>query len=209
MRVLVFTGMPGSGKSEALSVLRALGVPVYRMGDEIWDEVRARGLPLTPKHVGEVANAMRKEQGEDVWARRTLQRLADNRATAAEAARRAGAGDPREPPLVAIDGTRSLAEVGAFRRALGEQLLVVAVHASIKERHDRLVHRGRADDGASPALAQERDHRELGWGLGEAIALADLHLANHGSLEEFHQRVRTLVEGFLQGGASPSPADAP
>ncbi len=199
MKVLLFTGMPGSGKSEAMSVVNALGIPVYRMGDDIWDEVRSRNLPLTSPNVGAIATQMRKEHGEQIWAERTLRRIDANRTTAASAAAAAGKPKPDEPPVVAIDGTRSQAEIDCFRTALGTDLVVVAIHSSSRARHDRLRHRGRADDSSESGAISDRDRRELGWGIAEAIALADVHLANDGSLDMFHARVRALLEAFLAG----------
>src|SRR5204863_8393450 len=75
VRVLGFTGMPGSGKSEAMEVAKARNIPVVRMGDLIWEEVDRQGKPRDAKHVGEVANAMRASHGKDVWAIRTCDRV--------------------------------------------------------------------------------------------------------------------------------------
>ena len=96
MRVVGFTGMPGSGKSEAMEVAKTRGHPVVRMGDLIWEEVDRQGLPRDARHVGQVANGMRESHGKDVWAKRTAERV---RAMAA------GHG------LVLIDGIRSQEEV--------------------------------------------------------------------------------------------------
>ena len=42
----------------------------------------------------------------------------------------------------------------------------------------------------------ERDNRELGWGLGETMALADVMIINESSLDEFKDNVRKLMEEF-------------
>jgi hypothetical protein len=34
-----------------------------------------------------------------------------------------------------------------------------------------------------------RDERELGWGMGEAIAAADIVIENMGTLDEFRKKV--------------------
>jgi dephospho-CoA kinase len=98
-----------------------------------------------------------------VWAERTLEKV---RKLQAE--------------RVAIDGVRSMAEVGVFRAALGGDFVLVAVHASPRVRHARLLARGREDEAASEAAARERDRRELAWGVGEVVALADVLLLNEG-----------------------------
>ena len=40
------------------------------------------------------------------------------------------------------------------------------------------------------------DNRELGWGLGETMALADVMIINESSLDEFKDNVRKLMEEF-------------
>ena len=43
VKVIGVTGMPGSGKSEAMQVAISRGHPVVRMGDLVWDEVGGEG----------------------------------------------------------------------------------------------------------------------------------------------------------------------
>jgi dephospho-CoA kinase len=177
VRVLGFTGMPGAGKSIAAEVARQRGVPVVRMGDSVWEEVRARGLPLTDEHVGRVAQEMRARHGPAVWAERTLERV-----------RKLGA------EQVCIDGIRSMAEVEAFHRALGRDFHLVAIHASPEVRHARLRGRARPDDTASAAASEERDRRELAWGVAQVIAQADVVLVNDGADEPtFRAEVEALL----------------
>ena len=177
MRVLGFTGMPGSGKSEAMSVAKQRGYPVVRMGDLIWDEVEAQGLERTPKNVGVVANGMRETHGQDVWALRTVERIR---------------GTPGA--VVMIDGIRSNEEVDVFRRELAEDFLLVAIHTDPDERYERLTARGRDDDADTVDGHKERDGRELNWGIARTIALADEMLVNAGSLEDFHAATAVLLD---------------
>lgn len=179
MRVLGFTGMPGSGKSEAMEVAKARGIPVVRMGDLIWEEVDRQGKPRDAKHVGEVANAMRQSHGKDVWAQRTCDRVHE-----------VAAGHR----LVLIDGIRSHEEVETFRRLLGDEFDLVAIHTDPEHRFDRMAKRARADDSTDPAVLKARDEREMGWGIARTIALADEMVVNDGSLEQFRKRVASLLD---------------
>ncbi len=183
MRVVGITGMPGSGKSEAVQVARERGHPVVRMGDMVWDEVDRQGLPREAHHVGRVAHEMRHTHGDDVWALRTVERV------------HAVAGDA---PVVLIDGIRSHAEVDVFRRELGDDFVLVAIHTDPEERHARLTRRARADDPTEEADHQARDQRELGWGLARTIALADEMVVNGGSLERFRERVAHVLDAVAQ-----------
>lgn len=178
MRALAFTGMPGSGKSEAVAVARAHGVPVVRMGDLVFEETRRQGLDLG--RAGEVAHEARGRHGADVWARRTVERLSSPPFS--------------EAPLVVVDGVRSLPELSFFREALGRSFVLVAVTAPDAVRHGRLEARGRSD-AAEPAVA--RDERERGWGIEKAIARADVTIANDGPVDELRERIWALLSKEL------------
>jgi len=74
---------------------------------------------------------------------------------------------------------------------------VIAVHASPSVRYDRLVKRARADAPATYDEFRERDSRELGWGSGDVIALADYILPNMGDLESFHLQAAALLRSIM------------
>ena len=179
IRAVIFTGMPGSGKSEAVKVASELGLQVVRIGDAVWDEVRRRGLPLVAAEVGRVANEMRESHGPDVWALRTLEAV-----------------DPKGE-VVVIDGLRSHAELAAFREALGEDLVLVLIDCPEEVRFARIASRGREDDTATREAFRARDERELAWGLEEVLATADVVIPNTGTLDALRARVRTLLESLV------------
>lgn len=179
VRVVGFTGMPGSGKSEAMEVAKQRGHPVVRMGDLIWEEVDRQGLPRDAANVGKVANAMRESHGKDVWAKRTAERV-----------RQVAAGHR----LVLIDGVRSHEEVQTLRGELGHDFVLVAIHTDPDHRFKRMSQRGRADDSTDLGVLQARDEREMGWGIARTIALADEMLVNDGSLDAFRAKVAALLD---------------
>ena len=179
VRAVAFTGMPGSGKSVAVDVARRMGLPVFRMGDVVWEEVRARGLGLAEGSVGRVANEMREQHGPGIWADRTLERIRKT-----------------DAPLVVIDGVRSPAEIDAFRAALGHDFHLVALHASQDTRLERLLARHREDDVKDPEQFHGRDDRELAWGLGRAIALADAMIVNEGGIPDLEAQVEAVLRRF-------------
>jgi hypothetical protein len=53
--------------------------------------------------------------------------------------------------------------------------------------------RKRSDDMKDINALRVRDDRELGWGMGEAIAAADLVIMNTGTLDEFRKKVLDMV----------------
>ena len=94
---------------------------------------------------------------------------------------------------VLVDGIRSDAEVDRFQEAFGDDFVLVRVEAPFAVRAERLDARGRDDPDAESL--EERDERELGFGMGEAMDRADVTIENIDSLEAFHERVRELLEG--------------
>lgn len=157
-----------------MSVALELGYRVRRMGDVVRAEALRNNVP--PQDVGRFAHEERQRHGYDIWAKRVVP-LVDH-------------------PDTLIDGCRGMSEVSVFRKAFGEHVKIIAVHSAPSTRYPRLVKRGRADAPKDRAEFDERDRRELGWGLGETIALADVLLVNEGSLESFHAEARVVLEGL-------------
>lgn len=178
-RIVAITGMPGSGKSEVVSILSER-FPTIRMGDIVWEYTERKGLPLDPENVGEVADRERKIYGPDIWAMRTIERI------------NLMGGD-----VIVIDGLRSASELEAFKRVFGQDFILVAVHASPMTRYRRLSERGRRDDWSDTSKTIERDIRELSWGLSVSIALADRMIVNEGTLEDLRDQVDRLAEEII------------
>ena len=179
MRVIGIVGLPGSGKSEAAAVAEDEGIPVVTMGDVIRQECRDRGLDPAVHH-GEIAGKLREESGPGAIAERSLPVIED---------RLAGA------ETVVVDGIRSGTEVDRFQEAFGEDFRLVRVEAPFETRAERLDLRGRdAVSGEDGESLEERDRRELEFGMGEAMERADLTVENTGTLAEFRERVRDLLE---------------
>ncbi len=177
MKILVTTGMPGSGKEEFLKVCLARGAKVVRMGDIVRQKAKEFGLDPSDSSVGTLANDERRRYGSDIWAKRTIPFVG---------------GD-----LVVIDGTRGPDEIRAFKHAFGEDLKVIAIHSAAKTRFERLKARARPDAPLVRAELDQRDRRELEWGLGEAIALADHMVVNESTLKDLKRSVDSLLNDIL------------
>jgi len=178
VKVFCVTGMPGCGKEEVLVVAKDLGFSIVRMGDVVREQAQRRGLPITDAAVGGMAHAEREAHGLGIWAERTLPRIHGDH--------------------VLVDGLRGRAELEVFRKAFGEELVVIAVHASPQTRHERMLRRKRSDDALTVEAVRARDLRELSWGLGDVIATADVMLVNEGTLEELRRQARAAL-GRLHG----------
>jgi len=180
MKIIAFTGMPASGKSEAVQLAKDKGIPVIRMGDFVWEETARQGKSLTDKNVGEIANAMRQKQGMDIWAKRTTQKIRSL----------------KKIPLVVIDGVRNTEELDYFKKELGTDFLVIAIETTDELRRKRVLARGRTDDSKDLKDLEKRDEREIGWGLKKVIASADSIIINNGTLKEFQKKITLFFENI-------------
>jgi dephospho-CoA kinase len=176
LKIIAFTGMPFSGKSEAVKIAKEQKIPVIRMGDMVWEETKKQNLELNDKNVGTIANNMRKKYGMDIWAKKTIEKIKQIKNT----------------NILVIDGVRNLEEVETLKKKLGDDFLLVAIQVSDKLRYKRAMNRNRKDDSKDLAKIKERDNREISWGLDTVIASADMIISNEGSLEELHNKIKQV-----------------
>ena len=169
--------MPFSGKSEAVQIAKDIGIPVFRMGEMVWDEVKKRGLEINDENVGAIANQMREKYGKDIWAKRTIEKIKSM----------------KNVESVIIDGIRNTEEISAFKRELKGNFTVVAVEVPDELRHRRALNRGRKDDSKNLEKIKERDKREIGWGIDTVIASADIVISNAGNIEDFRNKIREIL----------------
>jgi dephospho-CoA kinase len=209
MKIIGFVGLPGSGKGEASQIARLLGFAVVVMGDVIRQEAARQGLEPTDQNLGIIGNALRAAEGPDVVAKKTFERAL---ATGKD--------------IVVVDGLRSREEADFFR-AHADEFHLIEVCAPAQKRLKWLAARGRSDDpgkslandgmqkdvdariicscGEPDHLAasalEQRECREMGWGMCEAMKIADMKLRNDGNLDDFREDVKRLL-GLLAIGAS-------
>lgn len=183
MKVIFIAGMPGSGKSEAVRVFRSHGLAVVNMGDVVREEARRRGKTETPESLGEVSVSLRSEYGEEEIARRCIDRIKK---------------ELSQGKNVIVEGVRSLQEIRYFKNNLKDDFSILAIHSSPRTRYKRLKARGRGDDPANWKTFEERDLRELGYGMGSAISLADYMVVNEGSLEDLRQKIEAIYRDIIE-----------
>lgn len=173
MKLIITTGMPGAGKEEFLLAANDSGIPFLRMGDIVREHHAKRSAEDKDLSVGQLANLDRERYGFDIWAKRAMEKMY---------------GD-----IFMIDGCRSMDEVRSYRR-ISDDVRIVGIYSSPRTRYARLIKRARDDAPGNIEEFDERDRRELGWGLGETLALADLMIVNESSLEDFRSRVHVLMK---------------
>jgi len=174
--VVGLAGMPGSGKSLIVETALGLGYAIVVMGDVIREETVKRGLKLTPENVGKVMLQLREEGGNSIIAQKCIPRIEDQKSS-----------------KVLVDGLRSLYEAEAFKVHFAKFTLM-AVHASPEARFGRLFNRRRSDDPNGWDVFHERDMRELGVGLGNAMTMAEQIIVNDNNIEKFKARAKETLQ---------------
>ncbi|MBN1682881.1 flagellar hook-basal body complex protein FliE [Candidatus Bathyarchaeota archaeon] len=174
-KLILITGMAGSGKTTLSKIVKESGFKVLTMGDVIRELAKQQGVDPTPENIGRLASDIRKE-GQDAVARRCIELLKKGYAN----------------ELVFIDGIRSLDEVNAFKEVF--DVMLVAIHASPVSRYKRLTRRGRSDDPKSWEEFKEREERELGFGIGNSIASADFMIINDDGIDQLDKSFNELIK---------------
>ncbi|MCK4247983.1 MAG: AAA family ATPase [Methanomicrobia archaeon] len=170
--MICIVGMPGSGKNIFINTAREFGYNVIVLGDIVREETLKRGYSL--KDSGKVAEILRKEHGKAAVAKLAVDKL-------------------KNFQKIVIDGIRSYEEVKEFSRYY--DCYLIAIHSSPDARFKRLLKRGREDDSKFYDEFVERDLRELRFGLGDAIALADKVIINDSEIAVFQEKCRRFFQG--------------
>lgn len=178
-RLILLTGMAGSGKTTLSGIIRELDLRVITMGDVIRELAKQKGLEPTRENMGHLAEEIRKG-GPDAVARRCMEML-------------------KKGPegLTVVDGIRSLAEVNTFKDEF--DVVLIALWASPLSRYKRLARRGRSDDPKTWEEFKDRERRELGFGIGDAIASSDYMIKNDDGIDTLKPAFEEIM-GLIRNG---------
>ncbi len=185
VQILAFVGAPAAGKTEAAAVAKEVGIPVVTMGDVVREELRRRNLPLSDANAGSIANELREREGVDAIAKRCIPLIKGITDTERQKSTKA---------VIVIDGIRGVAEVETFKKEFGTDFVLVRIEAPLDLRYERIKTRGRGDDLLNIEEFKEREERERRWGMGEAMEKADKVVKNEGSLEDFKELIKGILD---------------
>jgi dephospho-CoA kinase len=175
------TGPNAAGKSAVADHLVDRGFAYHSLSDIVREEADRRGLDHTRVHLIAVGNDLRRGEGPAALAARIRTRV--------------GRRD-------VIDSIRNPAEVTELRKLPGFHLL--GIDAPVKLRFERAVRRGRAGDGETLEEFRGREEDEnssdpAAQQLKATFALADVRVANDGTLEHLRGQVDRLLERWGAG----------
>jgi len=182
--ILAFVGMPGSGKSEAVSYLQKKEIPFVRFGKLTDEGVKAMGLSLTPENERLFREKIRKELGMAAYAIKAEPKIKSLLET---------------NNVIAIDGLYSWEEY-LFLKKLFPNLFLIHIFAEPQKRYERLAKRPIRP--VPREKARERDITELEkLNKGGPIAIADYLIENNGDdIEELYGKIELVLNKLKDKG---------
>ena len=172
MKLVIITGMPAAGKNIAGEYARMHQYPYFSTGDFVRAEIGKRGLNADPEISAKISNELRGKDGLGVT------RLAVQEALKQEA------------DIVFLEGVRSWPEIELIKSLT--ICTLVAVVAPRNLRLSRIKQRGRADD--SVTHFDDRDQREIDYGVAVCIALADAYVLNAASMDDAFCQLDEIIK---------------
>ncbi len=176
--IIALVGMPGAGKSSCVEYLEKKGWPSVYLGGITVDEVRARGLEVSEQNERSVREELRKAEGPAVMAKRIIPKI--------EELVRNG------HSIVIADGIYSWSEYKIFKEKYGDDVVIIAIAAKRKLRHERLAHRPVRPLSDEQVTAREYAEIE-NIEKGGPIANADYTIINDGEREHMLEHLESIL----------------
>ena len=170
MQVMGISGLPGSGKALVSEMATERGAIIVSMGDIIREEAKKRG-----ESTKETAVNLRKEFGNDIVSELTIKNIKKLE-------------EDENNKLIIIEGIRSLHEVEMFKENFSD-FFILSIFANETLRFERLKIRNREDDSQDYEGFHKRDVTELGFGIGDVVALSDKLIINESDMESYREKV--------------------
>lgn len=178
--IVGLTGMPGSGKSTVADYLGGKhGFMIINMGDIVRNAMSEEGLEINSDSLREFSEEMRKTYGYAAVAQMTVNAI----------------GRKYKGKQLCIDGIRSPWEVRYFKDNLDDSFVVLAVESATEARYRRLLSRSRGDDPETRDGLLNRDYKEEGFGVLEAMKLADFKIQNLSTIDALYKEIEKALKG--------------
>jgi len=178
IKVIVFVGMPGAGKSVCVDYLRRKGLPYVYFGGITLDEVKRRGMEVNAASEKFVREDIRAKEGKGAYAVRIIGQIEEL--------------FHQGHDKVVVDGLYSWTEYKIFKESFGHNAIIIGIVSPRKFRHKRLAER--AERPLTEEEASARDYAEIeNIEKGGPIANADYYLANETSVKALESDLEKLL----------------
>ncbi|MBN2011334.1 AAA family ATPase [candidate division KSB1 bacterium] len=161
-----------------MRLLKDTGFSYFSLSDSIRDELTRRGMEHSRENLRLIGNDLRETFGASVLADRIKENLPAN-------------------SDVVIDSIRNVYEVNSLRAL--ENFNLISIDAPIEERFKRANQRGRNENAVDLESFRriedlEKSQVSTAQNLSECMKMADYHLYNDGTIDEFYQKINLLLE---------------
>lgn len=172
MKLIVVTGMPASGKNVVAQYARNQQYPHFSTGDFVRAEMLKRGCKGDPESAAKISTELRGVDGLGVT-RMVVEKALE-----------------QDADVVFLEGVRSWPEIELIRSKVSCTLVAFVAPRSV--RLNRVKQRGREDDSADHF--EDRDQREIHYGVAVCIALADAYILNTGTIDDALSQLDSIVK---------------
>ena len=177
-KILVFVGMPGSGKSQATLFLKKKGIPFVRFGQLTDDTLKERGIPQTTENEKIIREEMRQKFGMAayaIFAKPKIEVLLKAHNT------------------IAVDGLYSWEEY-VFLKKDFPGLILIHIYVERERRYERLAKRPIRPVALSDCYGRDVAEIEK-LNKGGPISIADYCLDNNDdNIEKLYEKIDVLLE---------------
>lgn len=183
--IIGLTGPICAGKDEVARILVSLGFERLSLSDEIRREMTTHNLALSRSTIQDYGDLIRRKEGTGAWARRIISKIVPGK-------------------NYVVDSIRNPGEVDELRQL--SDFVLIKIYAPAPLRFSRMVKRAREQDPSTFDEFQRLEMKDLGIGQpdygqqhAQCFALADVSLANEGTLEKLREIVTTTLSELPTG----------
>ena len=182
--IIGLTGTKASGKGVVAEILQEMGFAYSSTSDRVREEAVSRGNEnYTIKQLQDIGNELRQTLGNDILAKRTLEKL-------------------KEASNSVIDGIRNVGEIEELKKQGG---IMIAVDAPLQLRYERLMERKRESDPKDWEGFIEMDRRDKGVNeedTGQQVVAcmekADYLINNDSTPDQLKAKIYLVLEDIKQ-----------
>ncbi len=176
-KLIAIVGMSGSGKSIASDYLESLGFNKIYFGGVVLEQIKERGLEITPENEKKVREDLRREYGMAAMATILLPKIKES----------------YKKQDTVLDGLYSWDEYLILKEAFKEDLKLICITVDKDIRYERV--EKRTIRPLNRHEIETRDKVEIeNLAKGGPIAIADYYLLNNGSEKDYKTQLNKILE---------------
>ena len=177
------TGRIAAGKGEVAKYFKEKGFICTSLSFAVREEANKECIDISTeegrKKLQDLGNLLREKEGAGIWVKRIKNTLQNSE-------------------NYIIEGIRNPAEIEELKK--GNDFYLISVDAPQKERYPRFLKRAKPSDPKTWEGFLKMDERDfgeenhLGQQVGKCMEMADFHLVNDSTIEDFNRKVEKVYD---------------